>query len=151
MTRAEIEFETLLRITQIDREVERLLGMSEEETPELQLYCNALLREIDTIYLKTVRKEVEEIYRKIDEIHRKNYPKEIKETLLKKEERALHKLYLLVEEINLSFEEEERIETLCHELEMVNKIEKLSDLTITRVESLLDEKERLAHSLISID
>ena len=151
MTKSETELETLLRITQIDQEVERLLGMGEEDSLELLLKSNALLEEIDTIYLKKRKNEVKRVYRNISEIHRQSYPKELKEMLLKKEEMALHRLYLLVEEMELSAEEEERIEMLYRKLEALNGSKELSEFTIAKVESLLDEKEMLAYRLREVD
>ncbi len=146
--KAHFEIETLLRISRIDEELEQLLGMEANRSVASIRESNALLEEIDLIYLRDDRDEVRRIYRRIDELYTTCDDPQQRNKWLKEEERKLHALYNRYEEIELDEEEQQRLDALHRILEERTEEDRIPHEILREVERLEQEKQLLAWNIM---
>ena len=137
------EAKSFIRLDEIDQELNNIFGAPKELSTTQKRELNAIMKEIDKIYMKNSKNEVDSIYKQIDAIYKDGIITKNETQNLASFEKKLSQLFTKNENINLTMHDELQLENLNAKIDALYETKEPTKNDLLQAQALFSEKETL--------
>ncbi len=137
------EAKSFARLDEINQELNSIFGAPKKLSITQKIELNAIMKEMDKIYMKNSKNEIDGIYKKIDAIYKDGVITKNEAQNLATFEKQLSRLFIKNENINLTMNDELKLEDLNTKIDTLYENKEPTKNDLLRAQALFSEKETL--------